>query len=159
MNIIWNNLFNKLQVNLFLLLKKGPLFRGFNKSDLISIIKYFHTRKFSANEILFCDTSPSQSLFFIKSGKIKIYNEAHNNLNNSIILKPGDFFNELAFVDKPIEKIVAVAEKDSEVLMLLKSDFSLIIERKPNLAVKLLQNLAFILKERLMAALKKQHVE
>ncbi len=155
LNILWQNIFKKNQNNLLLLLKKGPLFKGFNKTELTNMVKYFHLRKFLANEIVFNQESPSYGLYFIKSGKIQIHNSLAKKETDSAFLQPGDFFNEIGFIDQPLENSIAVAVKDTELLVLLKSDFQNIIERKPYLAIKILQNIAYILKERLLYVLKK----
>jgi CRP-like cAMP-binding protein len=125
-------------------------FRNFdllaNLSDLelAQIGEYLHPTRFRAGEHIFRVNTPSDTLYLIENGDVRIQPLS----GRGWMLGPGEEFGERSLLTNQPHNASAVAESDVELWSLAKRDFDLIMKRYPDLGV----NMSRILSQRLQQA-------
>ncbi len=121
-------------------IKRIPLFYDFSESDIHSLAKRCYIRHFRAEEEIYAEASPAAALYFIVSGSVGIYKKRRSNVTDRIqVIQSGKFFGEAALVtETPRQHSVKAMEK-TEVLVLFKTDFDVLEQSNPKLALKFLK--------------------
>jgi CRP/FNR family cyclic AMP-dependent transcriptional regulator len=91
------------------------------------------------SETLFRAGDPGESLFLVRSGEMELY--VRDNAGQKIILdivRPGDFFGEIALLDAGARTATAVSVADSELIELDRDDLLLLFGKKPDAALSML---------------------
>lgn len=100
-------------------------------------------RRFARNELVFHAGAPGKHVYFLRSGRVKIYQPAHS--GKEVILWfcfPGDMFG-LAEVTQGGGRVVnAVACESSEVFSVSQAQFSEFLQRHPHAALLVMQVLS-----------------
>ena len=86
--------------------------------------------------------------FLLSSVKI-IVGETSGNSQVLAELSNGDFFGEMALLEDEVRSAAAIATDHSRLLGFFRSDLQILIERKPALGNKILQNLSKVVCTRL----------
>lgn len=102
-----------------------------------------HPRHFGRNELIFHAGDPGKNVYFLRGGRVKIYQPTHN--GKEVILWfcfPGDMFG-LAEVAQGGGRIVnAVACENSEVLSVSQAQFAEFLQSHPAAALLVMQILS-----------------
>lgn len=150
---LWRNVFSRdfgLTESIFSVLKKGPLFKGMNKSDLREFDRIIHRRNFAEGEVIFWEGEPGVGMYIVQDGTVAIYRQTAQEEKEILAeLSRGEFFGELALLDESPRSATAVAVENCEILGLYRPDLMGLIERKPRLGNKFLFQLALLIGERL----------
>jgi len=149
----WNNIFEKNgrhRIDLDFVLKKVPFFSQLKKSELLEFKRILHHRYFKKGEIIFYEGEPGVGMYVIENGKIGVYKNFDDDSREQLaLLRPGEFFGEMALLDESPRSATAVALENTSVLGLFRPDLFKLINRKPKLGNKILLKLAQMLAERL----------
>jgi CRP-like cAMP-binding protein len=98
------------------------------------------TRSLYAGEALFLKGDPGDALYAVRRGKVRIVTSTdtgrHLTLN---ILGSGDVFGEIALLDGRPRTADAIAIEPCELLMVQRRDFIAILERRPLVAVGVIE--------------------
>ncbi|MBM3329532.1 MAG: Crp/Fnr family transcriptional regulator [Calditrichaeota bacterium] len=125
------------------LLRTFPLFSDLTAAELELVAKSMVLRKFRKNNLIIFEDDVGNSLFVIKSGRVKISRTAPDGSEAILaILGQGDFFGELAVIDGLGRSASVTSIDDVDLLMLRRSDFMELLERIPKVAISLLKELA-----------------
>jgi len=125
------------------LLRIFPLFTDLNDDELAIISRLMVLRKFRKNNLIIFEDDVGNSLFVIKTGRVKISRIAADGSEAILaILGAGDFFGELSVIDGQGRSASVTSIDDVELLMLRRTDFMEILERIPKIAISLLKELA-----------------
>ncbi|MBM3326672.1 MAG: Crp/Fnr family transcriptional regulator [Calditrichaeota bacterium] len=125
------------------LLRTFPLFSDLNAAELEFVSKAMVLRKFRKNNLIIFEDDVGNSLFVIKSGRVKISRTAQDGSEAILaILGLGDFFGELSVIDGLGRSASVISIDDVELLMLRRVDFLDLLERIPKIAISLLKELA-----------------
>jgi CRP-like cAMP-binding protein len=150
---LWRNVFRKNQnqsESVLNTLKKVPIFKALNKTELSEFDKIIHRRKYKENETIFFEGEPGVGMYIIQEGQVGIYKQTAGQEKEELArLKAGEFFGELALLDESPRSATAVALEDSKILGLYQPDLFALIERKPRLGNTFLFQLALLIGERL----------
>jgi len=103
---------------------------------------------FPKADIIFKEGSFGFSMYFIYSGKVKLYTEAPGRQITLAIVGPGEFFGEMALIDSSPRTATAVAEEDTKLVAVDKAKFLELLNSHPEFAFTIIQNLSKILRER-----------
>lgn len=106
------------------LLQQIPLFESLDNSERRRLAALLQSRSLSKGEVLFQKGDPGSAFFIIIKGLIKI--GVSNNLGEEVIfsfLGSGDFFGEMALLDKHPRSADATALEDSLLYVLDSNDF------------------------------------
>lgn len=148
-NTIWSNIFSgksRTQSREALALKHVPVFENLNNYELEQVKRLVHHRSYQPDEYVFRRNAPGEGMYIILKGNVEILDQNENSL---AILEEGDFFGDLSLLDKEPRSAHAIARDHSELLGFFRPDLETLIKRKPDLAVKIILNLAGVIGERL----------
>ena len=87
-------------------------------------------------------------MFIIQSGKVKITKQLKDGVEKTlVILGPGDFFGEMAVIDKDVRSANAVSLEASRLIALDEEVFEMHMQTNPKIVKKILKNLTARLRE------------
>ena len=147
---MWGNIFRKeqkVEKNIFTVLKRIPIFSDLTKKELRAIERILHHRRYKENETLFNEGDPGVGMYIIENGRINITIGKNQKLLAS--LSNGEFFGEIALLSETPRTAAAIATKDSHILGFFQSDLFGLIETNPRMGNKILLRLAQMVTERL----------
>ena len=125
------------------LLKKVPLFSKMTDVDVEQIVDQCIRRECSKDHVLMVEEEMGQTLFILLKGIVKVTRTSDEGREVIItMLKAGDFFGELALLDGKGRSATVTAMQDSELLTLRRSEFLLLLEKFPPIAIEMLKVLA-----------------
>ena len=134
------------------LLERLALFKGFNRRDLRQIVPLLYHRTFSPQERVFVQGEVGSAMYIIQKGSVDILKEGEDSEPAQLLQRfgKGEFFGELALLSDVRRSASAVAYEPAELLVLFQSDLYDLIEREPELGVRLIRTLSRIVGERLI---------
>ncbi|MDF1568527.1 MAG: Crp/Fnr family transcriptional regulator [Spirochaetaceae bacterium] len=95
-------------------------------------------KTFDAGQIIFCEYEPGDSFYLIQSGRVKIV-KIFGSIEKTIdILKPGEFFGEMALLENAPRSASIIALDDCKLLEFNRSNFEVLMTGNPQMALKLL---------------------
>jgi len=93
---------------------------------------------YKAGQIVFCEYEPGDAFYLIQSGRVKIV-KIFGNIEKTIdILKPGEFFGEMALLENAPRSASIIALDDCKLLEFNRSNFQVLMTGNPQMALKLL---------------------
>lgn len=135
------------------MLSSLPIFDGLTRGQLKQITRLLHQREYDKDEIVFNQSEPGAGLYIIVSGRITIWRPIEG--AEPMVLAEfveGNFFGELALVDEIPRSATASAVERTTLLAFPKPDLERLIDRQPQVAVKILFNLSRLIAQRLVRA-------
>ena len=103
----------------------------------LSLFERF-AKTYNAGQIIFCEYEPGDAFYLIQSGRVKIV-KIFGNIEKTIdILKPGEFFGEMALLENAPRSASIVALDDCKLLEFNRSNFEVLMTGNPQMALKLL---------------------
>lgn len=124
-------------------LGKQPLFQGTPEDVLAKVAEQVTIRHLNDGEILIEKDAPSDSLFIIRRGFLKIVGEGKE--GQEIILNhlgPGQIVGEMSVIDKLPRSNTVAALKEAEVMEIKYSTILDVLNQHPVLALSLLQEMS-----------------
>ena len=154
-NPLWSYIFrpSKDKRSLLELLKTLPIFENLSTSQLRQVSRSLHERRYREGEAVFQQTDPGAGLYIIQSGRISISRvvEGRQPMELAVYVE-GNFFGELALLDEMPRSATATAIEPTELLAFPKPDLDHMVDRNPQLAVKILLNVSRLIAKRLIRA-------
>jgi CRP/FNR family cyclic AMP-dependent transcriptional regulator len=129
------------------LLHNVPLFEQLTDRELTGIERILHERMYNPDEEIFREGEPGVAMFIIQSGSVLI--QVGHSGKTLAELHEGEFFGELALLDDSPRSAGAKANTESKILAFSQPDLFSLMERNPNLGLKIILALARIIGERL----------
>ena len=124
-------------------LAKVPLFSALSKKELQTIARASDDVGVPKGKILVEEGKPGHEFFLIINGSASV----KRGKKEIVKLGPGQYFGELALLDRGPRSASVVAKDDMEVLVLGQREFAGVIDEVPSLAHKLLTTMARRLRE------------
>ena len=126
-------------INIF---RKVPLFSSLKDDELEAIARVSVLKNCPKDTLLLIADEEGDSLFIITSGKVKVvlFSESGKEVIFSI-LGEGDFFGDMSLLDGKPRSASVITIEDTSVYVLRRSDFNEIVEKHPNIALKLLKEI------------------
>jgi len=125
------------------LLKRVPLFAKMRDVEVAQITDQCVHRDCREGDVILVEEEAGQTLFIILKGTVKITRTSDEGREVILtMLKSGDFFGELSLLDGKERSATVTAMEVSELLMLRRSEFLLLIEKYPQISIELLKVLA-----------------
>ena len=125
------------------MLRNIPLFNSLSDEDVKLVDGMALEKHVAKNTVIITEGEVGDSLFVIVAGRVKVL--IGDSEGREIILKilgPGDFFGELALIDKQ-PRSASVSSLDNTVLKVLShAAFEACLDRAPRIAVNVMQALA-----------------
>lgn len=121
-----------------LLLQQFPLFRSLTENEINLIVRLAVTREYKKDSHIFFQGDPLTDVYFIFSGKIKIYRlDAQGNEQIVNILKKGDMFPHQGFFRKDSYPANAQAMEDAVLIYIPIQSFEQFLIRNPEICIKI----------------------
>ena len=119
-------------------LRRVPLFAGLGDRDLAQLADRFQERSFPEGAVVLEEDSAGTTFFVIADGdaSVSVRGEVRATLG------PGDYFGEMAVMDEGVRTASVTAATDLRTYFLTPWEFRPFVEEHPEVAWKLLQNLA-----------------
>ena len=114
-------------------LQRFALFAGMNPSDLQQIANYLRPMRYRTGEQIFRVNSPADQLYLIEKGQVRVQPLA----GAGWLLGPGESFGERAVLTSQPHNTSVTAETDVDVWTLAKTDFDMLMNRYPTLAISM----------------------
>ncbi len=103
----------------------------------LSLFERF-ARTYKAGDTVFFEYEPGDSFYLVQSGRVKIV-KIFGNIEKTIdILKPGEFFGEMALLENAPRSASIVAVEDCKLLEFNRDNFKILMTGNPQMALKLL---------------------
>ncbi len=116
-----------------------PLFAGIARAHLETLAALLRRRRFAAGEVVFDEGDPGTALYILEAGQVKIRLMSPDGREVVLaVLRPHDFFGELALIDEQPRSADAVVRTASEVLVLNRDDFVRCAVAQPQIALNAL---------------------
>ncbi len=121
------------------------LFRELPEKVLKKIAEISRMRDYTKGEFISTphDDESGERVYLLKEGEVQIYETVSGKKIVVDILEPGDIFGYSALGDQPQEdKKFIRASKDAVVCIMPRRDFMVLLETKPDLALRIIQELS-----------------
>lgn len=154
-NPVWSYIFRSKRDEKSLpeLLSALPIFENLSGAQLRFVTRILHERTYRKGEVIFNESEPGAGLYIIVSGRVAISKLIEGSEPALLAeFQEGNFFGELALIEEVPRSATAVAAEKTELLAFPKPDLDRLIERQPQLAVKILYNLSRLIAQRLLQA-------
>ncbi|MCY9515776.1 Crp/Fnr family transcriptional regulator [Paenibacillus apiarius] len=121
--------------------RKVPIFASLSDEDLAKVTAMIRHRKYEKGEALILEEQPSDTLFIIKQGHVKLLKMTPQGKEQILhILSNGDFFGELnIFNSDELSNFSAYALKKTDICMFTKDDMEHLVRSNPDISLKLLK--------------------
>jgi CRP/FNR family transcriptional regulator, cyclic AMP receptor protein len=120
-----------------------PLFAGLLPSELDRIAMVMHPLHLSPGQLVCAEGDPGHQFYVIADGEAAVEHGGHTVAK----LHPGDYFGELAILDRGPRSATVRALSDSRMYVLHEQSFVGVLTEVPALAQKLLASLASRLRD------------
>lgn len=129
-------------------IKKVSIFNTLRAEDAKEVQRYLQTETFAKKGFVFSEGDPSEWLYIVKTGKVKI--TKLSNEGKEIILEiipPHEMFGGIAVVRGFPYPANAVAMEDSEVLKISRKNLLSLMDKLPNLMYCMAMNISDRIKD------------
>ena len=122
--------------------EKAVLFRNLEMEDKRAIAGILHPVTFAAGETIIRQADAGDSMFFVKSGAVKVVLESNGERHEVTQLTEGDFFGEMALLTGEPRTATVVASCDVDAYVLSKEPFRQVLQQNPSIVEKISQTMA-----------------
>ena len=106
------------------------------------------SKHYDSGQTILLEASEGEQCFFVTEGSVKITRLSKKGREVILaILSDGDFFGEMSLLDGEFRSANVVALEDTEVLTLNRNDFLLVLKNYPQIAIRLLKEMAHRLRK------------
>lgn len=124
-------------------LRHIPFFSGLSDNHRAMLAKVVVTARYRKGQILFVEGEPSRSLYFIRTGRVKVYRLALDGREQILhLLGDGEPVAVVPFLDGGPYPANAEVLEDSEIAQITFDDFERIARANPDILVRMLRLLA-----------------
>ncbi len=100
-------------------------------------------RTHGIHEVVFQEGDVGNCMYVIFDGKVEIRKRVSDETTRTMItLQAGDFFGEMALIDKNVRSASAIAVTDCRLLRVDEQTFYILIQKNPDFALKMIKTLS-----------------
>ncbi|MBI5643396.1 MAG: cyclic nucleotide-binding domain-containing protein [Deltaproteobacteria bacterium] len=126
------------------LLRELPFFTDLSDNELEIVSKVVKKKEFKLGDTIFKESEDGASIYIIRKGEVKACKIAPDGeLFTLTIMKDGDIFGEMSFLDGRPRSATVVAVSDLETYVIEKADFETLVDGNPRIIYKMLKNIVF----------------
>ena len=97
---------------------------------------------FRQGEVIFKQGDPGEHMYIIQSGKVEVYLSSPKGDQTLAYYGPGDFFGEMAIIDKASRSANCRAAEETRLILLDERTFDLHVQSNPAIVRKILKNMS-----------------
>ena len=121
------------------LLKQAAIFADLDEGELTRVAEICKEQKFVSAKTIFKEGEPGNRLYIISEGEVRISRQIPGSGEEALaVLKKGTIFGEMAIFDQSERSTDAIANSDSTLITITRSDFELLMDFDHDLAYKVL---------------------
>ncbi|HHL40404.1 MAG TPA: cyclic nucleotide-binding domain-containing protein [Deltaproteobacteria bacterium] len=125
-------------------LRDLQFFSDLTDEELEVMAGIVNKKDFKTGDVVFKETESGTSLYIIRKGEVKACKMAPDGeLLTLTIMKDGEIFGEMSFLDGRPRSATIVAISDVETYVIEKADFDTIVDEHPRIIYKILKNIVF----------------
>jgi CRP-like cAMP-binding protein len=125
-------------------LKKMSFFSCLSDEELVALKDIIVVEEFPAGADVFGEGVDGHTLHVIKAGEVKVTKKDPEGTEQVLaLLKEGDIFGEMSFLDGRPHSASITAVHSSKILKIEKTDFDNFVESHPRAAYKIMKNIVF----------------
>lgn len=124
-------------------LKQVPLFEGLTEEEITEVALAAQEREFPKGAFIVTQGSPGLGFYLLVDGKVQVL----RNRKAVAELGPGGFFGEMSLLDEAPRSASIVALEPAKCLVLGSWDFRLLLKKKPEIGIKMLEVMSKRLRE------------
>ncbi len=125
-------------------LREMPFFLDLTDDEVNAISKIAEKKTYKLGETIFRETEDGASLYVIRKGEVKACKATPDGeLMTLMLMKDGDIFGEMSFLDERPRSATIVALSNVEAYSIDKHDFEGLVDDYPRLIYKMLKNIIF----------------
>ncbi len=119
-------------------LKKVPFFQTLGRDGIDFIVERLKFKPFDANELICKAGDPGDKMYIIINGRVKVVVTTDEGEETVIAhLSTGDYFGEMSLLTGEPRSASVITTEPSEMFILNKDDFDVIIERFPSITLSM----------------------
>lgn len=123
-------------------LDKG-IFEGLSKKDLDVLDSSKTSNRYKRKQIIFYEENPILGVFFIRSGKVKLYKTSRDGKRQILkIVQAGDSLGHSSLFSNRSHAATAEVIEDADICFLDKNKFLSILHANPSISLKILEKLS-----------------
>ena len=132
-------------------LNEMDIFMDFTQEEIHSLEQKLIFKSFKKGETIVKEGDTDRNLFFLTKGSVsvRIHLPESDRYKRLITYSAGVTFGEMAFLDGSPRSADVCADEDSETYLLSPDEYAVLQKKKPEIAVKLVRNIALEMSERL----------
>jgi CRP-like cAMP-binding protein len=119
-------------------LSRVPIFESCSADQIASILAVAQEHTYDCGQIIVTQGTPGQAFYLITSGRVAIERDG----SPLGAFGAGDFFGEMSLLDNAPRSATIRAIDETHCLMLSSWDFKSLLERMPEIAIRLLEVLS-----------------
>ncbi len=124
-------------------IKSEPYFSGLGETGIEAVSRYVFEKKADRGDILVFEGEPSEELYFVAEGVIKIFKTSADGKEQIFhIIRPGGSFNDVPVLDDGANLFSAEAMGPVLLYGIKKKDVRAIIREHPQVAINIVQVLS-----------------
>jgi len=125
------------------LLRNFELFKQLKQQDVEDILLHIHCRNFPKKTQIVTEGDDSHSLYFLLSGKVKIYLDDDNGKEIIVnVHQAGEFFGELGLLKSIPRTASVLTMEDCRIGIMPEADFRRCLASYPCFAMSLIENIS-----------------
>jgi SulP family sulfate permease len=126
------------------------LFKGLDGPALDGVVALLDRRSFEQGEKVFLQGDAGDEIFLVRRGSVRILIPLESGQRHHLAtIGRGDFFGELAFLDRGVRSAEAEAKSPTEVFVLSRARFGQYTAAQSSICIQVLGHLAHVLAHRL----------
>ena len=121
-----------------------PFFADLNDRELEEVAKILKKKTYKPGDVIFTETRDGESLYILRKGEVKACKTAPDGqLFTLTVMKDGDIFGEMSFLEGRPRSATVVAITDIEIFLMERKDFEGLVEKEPWVVYKLMRNIVY----------------
>ncbi len=126
------------------LLREMTFFQDLSDNEIAIVAGVVNRKSFKLGDTIFKESEDGAALYIIKRGEVKACKIAPDGEQFTLmIMKDGDIFGEMSFLDGRPRSATIVAVSDLDTFVIDKKDFETLVDGHPRIIYKLLKNIVF----------------
>jgi CRP-like cAMP-binding protein len=131
-------------------LKNSVLFADLSDTEVEVLGGFFHEKNLSEGMTIFVENMPGESLYLIEQGAVKISKMlAEGDEKILVVLGAEEIFGEMAILDGAPRRATARVAEKVRLLSIRKTDYEILCEQHPRLALKVTRNIVRVISQRI----------
>jgi len=127
------------ELELFQFLRSGKLFKELTNEELLRFIPFLHERKYAENEVVFFRNDPSQAIYIIRTGQIRLTIDVQDNFEELVTIGEGMSFGDDALLVDSYRNYNAVcASSSADLYVIPQISLMDIFEEDPHIHAKIM---------------------